>query len=73
MKIIYNEQEYEAEKIVKQGKSVVGYNDGGKVFEIIGIKDGDTIHGEYIEKVTVDERLEALEGAMLDLILRGEG
>ena len=57
-----------SEKIIKSGNIVRGYNEGHCVF----IASGENITGEYIEEISEIERLEALEEAMLDLILGGE-
>jgi len=60
-------KELTSEKIIKSGNIVRGYNEGYCVF----IASGENITGEYIEEISEIERLEALEEAMLDLILGG--
>lgn len=70
MQITYKGIAYEAEEIIKKEKSVIGYSNEQKIFEIINY-DND-LEGEYIEEISETQRLEALENAMLDMILRGE-
>lgn len=69
MQIKYKNQIYEAEKIIKRDNCIDGYNAGEKVFTIIGVDD--EITGEYIEEITEKKRLEALEQAMLEIVLGG--
>ena len=58
----------EAEKIIKTSKNYKGYNGEDCVFIVALNKD---VTGEYIEEVSPEERLEALETAMLEMILGG--
>jgi len=60
-------KELEAEKIIKSKNRVRGYNGDSCVF----IVSGENITGEYIEEITLAERLDALEAAMLEFILGG--
>ena len=71
MQIKYKNQIYEAEKIVKKDNSIHGYNDGQKVFSFVGIANINDFEGEYIEEITDKKRLEALEQAMLEMVLGG--
>lgn len=70
MQITYKGIAYEAEKIIKKEKSVIGYSNEQKIFEIINY-DNDDLKGEYIEEISETQRLEALENAMLELVLGG--
>jgi len=69
MQITYKGIAYEAEEIIKKEKSVIGYSNEQKIFEIINY-DND-LEGEYIEEISETQRLEALENAMLELVLGG--
>ena len=67
MVVNIDDKEYTAEKIIKAGNVIRGYNGEKCVF----IASGENISGDYIEEVSTIERLEALELAMLELILGG--
>ena len=68
--IIYTDgKELKAEKIIKTDKGYKGFNGEDCVF-IVSLDKNVT--GEYIEEITPEKRIEALENAMLGFVL-GEG
>ena len=68
MVINIDDKEYTAEKIIKTDKNYKGF-DGEDCIFIISLDKNVT--GEYIEEITPEKRLEALENALLEMILGG--
>lgn len=67
--IIYVDgKKFEAEKIIKTDKGYKGFDGEDCIFIISLDKD---VTGEYIEEIAPEERLEALENALLEMILGG--
>lgn len=61
-------RELTATKIIKSKNTVKGYDEEKNC---VFIASGEEILGEYIEEITEKERLEALEQAMLEMVMGG--
>jgi hypothetical protein len=73
-KLIFGNTEYEAEKIIKTETDIIGYVGNKEVFAFRTIKDFSGFildEGFDISEPTDKERIEALESALLEVVLGG--
>ena len=81
MKLVFNNEEFQAEKIIKTDKNIIGYDiSNNEIFSFKGISDftgfvlkneNDIVIEFGIPEPTEAERIKTLEGVVVGLMMGG--